>query len=129
MFLACDQGMCGIIRDLGQVWISSYGIDEKTGEHGVPFPAMWFALVRVFRAIYLLKVAWREVVATEDANRREASAYQLPRKSQTRKATRTGEHRGFSQVEAACLSEGYSKTSGYTGIWCVPRSTRSLVIG
>ena len=54
MFLACKQGLSGIVCDLGQV---HYGIDEETDEHGVPLSGMRFALVRVFSPIYLLKVA------------------------------------------------------------------------
>jgi hypothetical protein len=109
--------------------MSPYGIDEETGEHGVPLSGMRFALVRVLSAIYLLKVAWRKVVATKDANKRKASAYQPPTKSRIREVNRTGGRRGFSRVEAARLCKGYSKTSGCTGIWCAPRPTRSLVIG
>jgi hypothetical protein len=44
-------------------------------EHGVP---LWFPLVRIFSAIYLLKVGRREAVIRKDANRRKTSACQLP---------------------------------------------------
>jgi hypothetical protein len=39
---------------------------------------LWFALVRGFSTIYLLKVGWREAVTRKAANGRKMSACQLP---------------------------------------------------
>lgn len=125
MFLAWDQGLSGIER-FGTGRDEPYRIDEEAGEHGVPLSGMRFALVRVFSAIYLLKVAWRGTAARKDTSGRKVSAYQLPRKSRIRGADQMGGRREFLQVEAGHFWKGYLKTSGCMGIWYVPRLTRSL---